>query len=80
MRTETLNSWRIGRPFGVDASLVSVPEDSQETMETVEPGFDDSGMDSVLFFAMIDVWATVALGRRHLICSRQHRQEFLRHR
>ena len=80
MRTETLNSWRIGRPFGVDASLVSVPEDSQETMETVEPGFDDSGMDSVLFFAMIDVWATVALGRRHLICSRQHRQESLRHR
>jgi hypothetical protein len=37
MRTETLNSWRIGRPFGVDdASLVSAPEDSQETMETVE--------------------------------------------
>ena len=46
----------------------------------LEPGFDDSGMDSVLFFAMIDVWATVALGRRHLICSRQHRQESLRHR
>jgi hypothetical protein len=31
--------------------------------------------------AMIDVWAAVALGRRHLICSRQHRQESLcRHR
>jgi hypothetical protein len=36
MRTETLNSWRIGRPFGVDASLVSASEGSQETMETVE--------------------------------------------
>jgi hypothetical protein len=36
MRTETLNSWRIGRPFGIDASLVSASEDSQETMETVE--------------------------------------------
>jgi hypothetical protein len=34
MRTEILNSWRIGRPFGFDASLVSASEDSQEMMET----------------------------------------------
>jgi hypothetical protein len=42
MRTETLNSWRIGRPFGVDASLVSASEDSQETMETVEDWLEAS--------------------------------------
>ena len=31
--------------------------------------------------AMIGVWVAVALGRRHPICSRQHRQESLcRHR
>ena len=30
---------------------------------------------------MIGIWAAVALGRRHLICSRQDRQESLcRHR
>jgi hypothetical protein len=49
MRTETLNSWRIGRPFGVDASLVSASEDSQETMETVEDWLEASaasGADS----------------------------------
>jgi hypothetical protein len=42
MRTETLNSLRIGRPFGIDASLVSASEDSQETMETVEDWLEAS--------------------------------------
>jgi hypothetical protein len=47
MRTETLNSWRIGRPFGVDATLVSASEDSQETMETVEDWLEASASAQV---------------------------------